>query len=125
MTRRTCRGGHSIQGVQDVRADSAAESDIQRVRQTLHRMAIEDHAITELFRQQAPEVVAQFSDGLRTQQRLREFARGAEADIEQDVLGAGATARFMTSTMDKRLDLNARAYVESADPLGAVKLVAR
>jgi hypothetical protein len=68
--------------------------------------------IAELLRQQAPEVVAQFSDRLRTQQTLREFARGAETDVEQNALRTGSAARLMTRTMDERLDMNARAYVE-------------
>src|SRR5690606_3609705 len=55
--------------------------------------------------------------------RLREGERGREADRTRDILRTGATPGLLASPVHERLERDAPAHEERADPLGSPQLV--
>ena len=124
MTGRAGRGRHSVESRQDFGADAADERDIERVREPVLRVPVENHTIAEPLLQLLPEPVAQSADPLHRRQVARELAGRAEADREQRAFGAGAPPAFVARAVDQRLEPHAAAHVQRTDALGGIELVA-
>ena len=104
VTRRSRRGRDTIEPRQYLGADPADEGNIERVRQAMRRMSVEDHAITELLLQLLPEVVAQGAHPIHGRKVARKLAGLAEPDRKQRALGAGAPATLVPGAVDQRFD---------------------
>src|SRR2546429_1161154 len=124
VTRGSRGGRHPTQPCQDLGADAADEGYVQRVRQPVRGMTVEEDAVAELLLQALPEAVAQSAHATHRRKIPRKLAGRAEGDRQQGTLRARASAAFVAGTMDQRFDRRAAAHKQRADAFWRVNLVA-
>src|SRR5579871_4815029 len=102
------------------------EGEVERVRQPIERIAVQDDA-HEGIREPEVEEVAQRDHALARLDHvlLRELERRREADDPRRVLRARAPALLVAGSVEQRLELDAASDDQAAHSLGTVKLVGR
>ena len=87
-------------------------------------MSVESHAISELFLQLLPEMVAHGADPIHRRKVARKLAGFAEADCKQSALRARAPAALVPSAVHQWFERYATAHEQGADSLGRIDFVA-
>lgn len=100
-----------------------SKADVERVRQALRRMTVQDHGVAKLPLQAVPEVCGQAPESIATRVEACKAAGGAESCDEQHVLGAGAAAVLVSGTVHERFYRRVVSHVQSANPFRGVQLM--
>src|SRR5215831_917202 len=119
----TCGGGNAIESFENLCADAAGERDVERVRQPVVRMPVEDDPVAEGLSQPLPEVVPEGAYVLDWREISSQLTGLPEPDGQQRTFRARAAAAFMPPTVDERLERGATANVKSANALRRMDLV--
>src|ERR1043166_3445596 len=123
MACRSGRDGNAREARQYFAADLADERNVERVRQAVRGMSIEDDAISKRHPQLLPQAVAQSAHALHRCEITRYFARLAEPDRQKRTFRSRAPAAFVSGAVNQRFDRHATTHKESAGSLGGVDLV--
>ena len=101
MTRRARRGCYPFQPRQYLAADLADEGDIERIRQTMYRMAVEEHAFSKSLLEHLPKVVTQDADLIHWSKITRKLADLAETNRKECALRPCTPTGFVSGAMDQ------------------------
>src|SRR6266446_7706554 len=124
MARRARRCCDTAQLSQYFPADLADERYVQSIGQTMRRIAVKHDMIAESILQSLPVAITQRLDVLHRCKVCGCRAGRPEPNREQRALSPRAPAQLMAGTVNQGFQLDTAPYIERADALGGVELVA-
>ena len=122
---RSGRGSHAIERCEDIGSDATDKGHVERVGEAVFRVvAVEHHAVAEMFLQRDPETVAQVRNAAQADMLPREVTGRTQRRRKQRAFRSGPPAALMPRTMDQWLQLDATPDIKCAHALRRIELVA-